>query len=54
MPDPHRPWQPSQQDHNRRQQEGPFSRAAANSVQDAQGLLAAYPMASVNPTNHGL
>ncbi|KAF5374102.1 hypothetical protein D9615_008832 [Tricholomella constricta] len=35
-----------------RQQEAPLSRVAANSVHDAQGLLAVYPMASVNPTNH--
>ncbi|RDB15317.1 Protein rad9 [Hypsizygus marmoreus] len=47
-------WQQHYQ-HNQsqhRQPEAPFSRVAADSVQDAQGLLAAYPMASVNPTNH--
>ncbi|GLB45503.1 putative sister chromatid cohesion protein [Lyophyllum shimeji] len=35
-----------------RQQEGPLSGVAANSVHDAQELLAVYPMASANPTNH--
>ncbi|KAG5653655.1 hypothetical protein H0H81_011615 [Sphagnurus paluster] len=39
------------QHHNRRV-DAPLSRAAANSVQDSQGLLAVYPMASANPTNH--
>jgi hypothetical protein len=30
-----------------------MERAAADSLQDAQRLLAAYPMASATPSNHG-
>jgi hypothetical protein len=38
---------------NYQQSESQYSQAASDSVQDAQGLLAVYPMASANPTNHG-
>ncbi|KAF8073449.1 hypothetical protein FPV67DRAFT_1559883 [Lyophyllum atratum] len=45
-----RPYYPNQSPN--RQQDAPLSRVAANSAQDAQELLAVYPMASANPTNH--
>ncbi|KAG6919647.1 hypothetical protein DXG01_003511 [Tephrocybe rancida] len=47
-------WQSNYQ-HNhpeRRQQDGHVSRAASNSVQDAQGLLGVFPMASANPAHY--
>lgn len=31
-----------------------YGTAAADSVHNAQGLLAVYPMASATPTNHGM
>jgi len=47
----------SQQDYDPRRARGspqaPVERVAVDSVQDAQTLLAVYPMASATPSNHG-
>ncbi|KAG6888734.1 hypothetical protein C0995_006386 [Termitomyces sp. Mi166 len=47
-------WQSNayQNQSGQRHQDAHLSRAASNSVHDAQGLLASYSMASANPTNH--
>ncbi|KAG6849921.1 hypothetical protein H0H93_003632 [Arthromyces matolae] len=47
-------WQPNYPQNNpeHRPHDAHMSRAASNSVHDAQGLLASYAMASANPTNH--
>jgi len=58
--DDHHGWRPQDQlilnhetfqqaQHNIR-----YGTAAADSVHDAQGLLAVYPMASATPTSHGM
>jgi cohesin loading factor subunit SCC2 len=36
------------------QQSIQYGAATADSVHNAQGLLAVYPMASATPTNHGI
>jgi len=35
------------------QHDAPLARVAADSVHDAHGLLAVYPMASATPASHG-
>lgn len=52
---PHQNTQYSYQDYTHNQPQDPqTSRVAADSVQDAHGLLAAYPMASATPSTHGM
>ncbi|KAF8879492.1 hypothetical protein BD779DRAFT_1551796 [Infundibulicybe gibba] len=53
--DHRQPWYPSQTHHysqNSHPQHSQDHQLAVDSVQDAQGLLAAYPMASATPTAH--
>lgn len=58
--DDHRRWYPAdqhclnQEPFQRTQQNSLYGTATTDSVHNAQGLLAVYPMASATPTNHGM
>lgn len=58
--DNHHRWRPQDQHSmnnetfQHAQQNIHYGTAAADSVHNAQGLLAVYPMASATPTNHGM